>query len=94
MRAERTGVYAMSKFAAVGLAHALRRSGHPLGIRVTAICPSLVNTDMTASYRAEVPGEKMTQPEDVARIIRTVIELTSTASVAEVPINFAMEDSY
>ena len=94
VKSESTGVYAMSKHAAVALAHALRRSGHPLGIRVTAICPGLVDTDMTASYRDQVPAEAMTQPADVAQIIRTVIELPSTASVAEVPINYGMEDSY
>ena len=94
VKSENTGVYAMSKHAAVALAHALRRSGHPLGIRVTAICPGLVDTDMTASYRDKVPAEVMTQPGDVAQIIRTVIELPSTASVAEVPINYGMEDLY
>lgn len=94
VKSENTGVYAMSKHAAVALAHALRRSGHPLGIRVTAICPGLVDTDMTASYRDKVPAEVMTQPSDVAQIIRTVIELPSTASVAEVPINYGMEDLY
>lgn len=94
VRSENTGVYAMSKHAAVALAHALRRSGHPLGIRVTAICPGLVDTDMTAGYRDRVPAAEMTQPGDVARLIRTVIELPSTASVAEIPINYGMEDSY
>jgi NADP-dependent 3-hydroxy acid dehydrogenase YdfG len=83
----------MSKFAAVALAHALRRSGFAQGIRATAICPSLVATDMTADL-SDVPRERMTQPEDVARIVRTVVELPSTASVAEVPITFAMEDTY
>lgn len=93
VRADRSGVYAMSKFAAVALAHALRRAGSEVGIRSTAICPGYVATDMATGLSSAAP-ETMTQPGDLARIVRTVIELPTTASIAEIPVNWTVEDAY
>ncbi|MFK8081387.1 MAG: SDR family NAD(P)-dependent oxidoreductase [Granulosicoccus sp.] len=83
-----SALYSVSKFAAVGLAHALRYEGWDDGIRATAICPGLVATDMGVTAAAGMlPMDKMTQPEDLARITLEVIELSNTTSVAELHIN-------
>lgn len=87
------GLYAMSKFAVVGLAHALRQAGRDSGVRSTAICPSFVATEMGRAA-AGTDGADMTQPEDVARIVRMVLELPPTASIAEIPIHWSVEDCY
>lgn len=93
VRGEHSSLYAMSKFAALALAHGLRRIGDEVGIRCTAICPGYVATDMGTGLSSVEP-EKMTQPEDLAHLVRTVLELPTTASVAEIPVNWAVEDQY
>jgi NAD(P)-dependent dehydrogenase (short-subunit alcohol dehydrogenase family) len=87
------GLYALSKFAAVGLAHALRQCGKEVGVRSTAVCPSYIATDMAASLTGTPPAE-LTQPEDIARIVQLVLELPSTASIAEIPVHWTVEDCF
>jgi NAD(P)-dependent dehydrogenase (short-subunit alcohol dehydrogenase family) len=93
VKGERSSLYAKSKYAALALAHGLRKIGDDHNIRCTAICPGFVATDMGTSL-SDVPVEKMTQPEDLAHLIRTVIELPNTASIAEIPVNWTAEDNY
>ena len=84
-----SGLYATSKFAALALTHAIRQAGWAEGVRATAICPGFVATDMAAA----APGrpEELTQPVDVARVVAFALDLPNTASVAEIPINWALE---
>lgn len=88
-----SGLYGMSKFAAVGLAHALRQCGKDAGVRSTAICPSFVATDMASGLDTTEP-ERLTQPADIARIVHLVLELPPTASIAEIPIHWSVEDCF
>ena len=81
--------YSASKFAFLALSQSMRNVGWDDGIRVTAICPSFVNTEM-ASNVALAP-EKMTQPEDVAQIVGMVLRLPNTAYIGEILINFSLE---
>lgn len=83
--------YGTSKFAVVGLAHTLREEAWGDGVRVCAVCPSFVRTDMTARA-TKVTGEEMTQPATLAHLMRTVLELPNTASVAELLVNCRLED--
>ncbi|MCW6508256.1 SDR family NAD(P)-dependent oxidoreductase [Lichenifustis flavocetrariae] len=84
-----SGLYATSKFATLALTHAIRQAGWDKGIRATAICPGFVATDMAAA----APGrpDQLTQPDDIGRIVAFVLDLPNTASVAEIPINWALE---
>jgi NAD(P)-dependent dehydrogenase (short-subunit alcohol dehydrogenase family) len=84
--------YQMSKHAVIALNHAVRRAGWKDGVRSTAICPGYVNTDMAAS--ADIPGEAMTQPEDLALLIANTIDMPNTASVAEILVNCRHEDLF
>lgn len=93
VRSAQSGSYAVTKFAAVGLAHALRHAGFDKGIRATAICPGFVATDMTASI-TERAADAMTQPEDLARVIEMLIDLPNEASVAEFCVNCQLEDRF
>ncbi len=85
-----SGLYATSKFAALGLTHAIRQAGWADGIRATTVCPGFVATDMAAPLTDRDPAE-LTQPEDVGRIVALVLDLPNTAAIAEVPINWALE---
>jgi len=88
-----SGAYSISKFAALGLAHAIRHAGWDLGIRSTAICPGLVATDMAFAVSDLSPGD-MTPPEEIARIVALTLDLPNTASIAEIPINCKIEEAY
>jgi len=88
-----SGLYAVSKFAALAMTHAIRHAGWDEGVRATAICPGFVATDM-ATGLAKRPPEAMTQPQDVARIVAFLLDLPDTASIAEIPINSTLEDSW
>lgn len=93
VKSAQSGLYAMSKFSALALTHALRHAGEARGIRACAICPGFVATSMGTAL-SEIPAVKMTQPEDIATLVRTVLMLPNTASVAEIPVNWAVEDNY
>ena len=88
-----SGLYSVSKFAATGLAHAIRHAGFERGIRATAVCPGFVATDMGLPL-ASVPAEELTSPEDIARTITFLIELPNTSSVAEFAVNCRLEESF
>jgi NAD(P)-dependent dehydrogenase (short-subunit alcohol dehydrogenase family) len=88
-----SGSYAVTKFAAIGLAHALRRTGFDLGIRVTAVCPGFVATDMSATVAGHDPAA-FTRPEDVAASIVHIVGLPNRASVSELWMNGLADDSY
>lgn len=81
--------YAMTKFAVVALSHATRQLGWEDGVRVTALCPGPVNTDMMSSFQGD--PTTLTQPEDLADLVATVIGLSNSASVAEVLVNCQLE---
>jgi NAD(P)-dependent dehydrogenase (short-subunit alcohol dehydrogenase family) len=88
-----SSAYAMTKFAATGLAHGLRHAGWDQGIRATAICPGFVATDMAMAVTDTDPAE-MTQPADVARLVEVALNLPNTASVAEIGVNWRVEGRY
>jgi NAD(P)-dependent dehydrogenase (short-subunit alcohol dehydrogenase family) len=77
--------YAMTKFAVVAMTHGVRREGRVAGIRATVVCPGYVATDMAAA--ADMPRQEMTQPEDLAELVRTVLCLPNNASVSELWVN-------
>ena len=85
-----SGAYAISKFAALGLTHALRHAGWEQGIRATAICPGFVATDMATAVTDKDPAT-MTQPEEVARLVQLALDLPNTASVPEIGVNAGIE---
>ena len=78
--------YSMTKFAAVALSHATRHGGWDDGVRCTALCPGYVATDMTSKVE-RISVDNMISPNDLAELVRTVISLSNSASVAELVVN-------
>jgi len=74
--------YAMTKHAFLALHHAVRHATFDDGIRVTAICPGYVETDMTSAFG--VDPSIMIQPDDLAETVATIVKLPNTATVAEI----------
>jgi NAD(P)-dependent dehydrogenase (short-subunit alcohol dehydrogenase family) len=66
-------VYAASKHAARGLTDAVRAELRPAGIRVTAVYPGVVQTDLAVGTQAS-RGTKMIDPPDVAEAIAAALE--------------------
>ncbi len=87
-----SGLYGISKFALMGLAQGLRQCGRDSRVRTTAICPSFVATDMAAGIAGDTA--ELTQPEDIAAIVETVLGLPPTASISDIPVHWSVEDCY
>lgn len=84
--------YHMTKFAAVALSHAARRIAWDEGVRSIALCPGVTNTEMSVG-KGKGPTNLMTQPEDLAEVVATLISLPNNASVAEIIVNRRLEDT-
>ena len=83
--------YNMSKHALMALTHGSRRLGWDDGVRVTALCPSFVATDLTAGT-TKVSRADMIDPDDLAELAATVIALPNNAAIAEILVNCRLED--
>lgn len=81
--------YAMSKHAVMALTEATKQVGWSDGIRVTAVCPGYIATDMTADFDDD--PSSMLDPDDIAKLISTTISLPNTASVAQLNVACRLE---
>ena len=84
-----SGSYCASKFALTGLNESLYRELVPLGIKVTALCPGWVNTQMAEKANIDLPLDKMIQPADIARTVKYLMELSVHACVKEIVLECA-----
>lgn len=66
------GVYAASKAAVAGLAKSASKELGRHGIRVNAVAPGLIKTDLTRDLRTDFPSAlgRRGAPEEVAKVIR------------------------
>ena len=96
----RLAAYSASKFALLGLCQTMRNEGWAAGIRVTAICPGWVNTDMAAAVRSgpsdcwptqPMDAEAMTQPEDIASMSAGLLKLPNRAVPFELAVSSSLE---
>ena len=70
--------YAASKAGVIGLTKAVARELAPRGVRVNAVAPGFVETDMTAKLsdkvraacEEQIPLRRMARPEEVAGVVR------------------------
>ncbi len=83
------GAYCSSKFALRALNESLFQELTPFGVKVTALCPSWVNTDM-ASY-APITGEQMIATSDLCRTVDYLLGLSPTACIKELTVDCASD---
>ncbi len=69
--------YCTSKFALMGLCQTIKNESWQYGLRITAICPGWVNTDMAKNVSA-VKKSEMTQPSDIARLCSELLQLPNS----------------
>ena len=84
--------YSMSKFALMSLCQTMRNEGWGNGIRVTAICPGWVNTDMAKEIN-HFPKNDMIQSNDIASICSTLLNLPNSSVPFEIALNCQLETS-
>ena len=82
--------YSMSKFALMSLCQTMRNEGWEKGIRVTAICPGWVNTDMAKGIN-HFPKKDMIQANDIAKICSNLLELPNSSIPFEIALNCQLE---
>lgn len=85
--------YTMSKHALVAMSHAARHFGYDDGVRVTALCPGGVATDMIATLPGVTPLGERLAPETVAHMVAYLLSLPNNASVAWMPLNTRLEST-
>ena len=78
--------YSSSKFALMSLCQTMKKKGWEENIRITAICPSWVNTKM-AEKISSLGKSDMTQPEDIAEICSTILKLPTQSVPFEIALN-------
>lgn len=79
-----SGVYSASKFGMVGLTQSLYEEARADGVRTCSICPGMVDTPM--AHDSRVPRPEMLRPEDIARAVRFLLDLSPVAVVREIVI--------
>lgn len=78
------GAYAASKHAVMGLTKTLAVEAQEHSVRVSAVLPGGVNTDMIGDARPDLDRSTLLQPEDVARTVIFLLTLPEHAAVDEI----------
>ncbi|MDO7742435.1 MAG: SDR family oxidoreductase [Pedobacter sp.] len=79
---ENAGSYGVTKSALLSLNYVLRQELSKYNVKVTAILPGATLTD---SWKGtQIPPERFVQPEDIAEVLNTVLNLSSGVNVEEI----------
>ncbi|QHC35160.1 SDR family NAD(P)-dependent oxidoreductase [Komagataeibacter xylinus] len=93
VKSARSSAYAMTKHAVVALSHGIKRVGWADGVRSTVVCPGFVATDMARGITGR-DENSMTQADDIAMLVSSVLDMPNTANIAELCISCQEEDLY
>jgi NAD(P)-dependent dehydrogenase (short-subunit alcohol dehydrogenase family) len=78
--------YCASKFGALGFTEALREEVRERGIRVVALIPGAVDTEIWQQFWPEAPRERMVSPATIAQAVLHVVNLPKGAVISELMI--------
>ena len=81
------GVYAASKFALQGLTESLYKEMLEHKVKVTAICPNWVATEMAVAAGGTLPADEMIQLDDLVKTVSWILSLSPAACPREVVID-------
>jgi NAD(P)-dependent dehydrogenase (short-subunit alcohol dehydrogenase family) len=85
--------YAMAKHALLALSHAAKFGGWDEGVRVTALCPGAIDTELLAGVPGVTPGPNRLAPATVAEIVSLLFRLPDTATISELVVNTRLEST-
>jgi len=77
-------LYSASKHALLGLTKAVARDLADTSVRVHAVLPGGVNTEMVRSARPDIDTSELISPEEVARTVRFLLEMEGNAVIDEI----------
>lgn len=86
--------YVMSKHALLALSHAAKFAGWEEGVRVTALCPGAIDTELIAGLPGATLAANRLKPETVAEMVAMLLRLPNAATVAELVMNTRLEAGY
>jgi 3-oxoacyl-[acyl-carrier protein] reductase len=78
------GAYTASKHGVMGLTKTLAAEAAEYGIRVSAVLPGGVDTEMVAHARPDLDRSILLQPEDVAQSVMYLLSLSDKAAVDQI----------
>ncbi|MBC8372036.1 MAG: SDR family oxidoreductase [Phycisphaerae bacterium] len=78
------GAYTAAKHGVMGLTKTLAIESQPHGIRVSAILPGGVNTEMIQKSRPDLDVSDLLEPEDIAGAVMYLLGLSEKASVDQI----------
>lgn len=76
--------YTASKHGVMGLTKTLAVEAQPHQIRVSAILPGGVDTDMVASARPDLDRSILLQPQDIAQAVLFLLSLSENAAIDQI----------
>jgi 3-oxoacyl-[acyl-carrier protein] reductase len=80
----RQAAYTASKHGVMGLTKSLAAEAHEAGIRVSAVLPGGVDTDLAGQARPDLDRSQLLQPEDIARTVMFLLTLPDRAAIDEI----------
>ena len=78
------GAYGAAKHGVMGLTKVLAVEGQPHGVRVAAVLPGGVDTEMVAQARPDLDRSVLLQPDDIAQTVLYLLSLSPRAAVDEI----------
>lgn len=78
------GGYCSSKFAVVGFSESLYKALAPYNVKVTAICPGMIDTDMTQVF--DTPNNEKIKVDDIVTTIDYLLKLSPNATMPSIDI--------
>ena len=82
-------VYSASKHAVMGMTKALAKEVQRDGIRVHAVCPGGVDTNLIRDARPDLDVSDLMQPEEIAEIVLFLVTRSGNAVVDEIRVRRA-----
>lgn len=79
-------MYSATKHALLGFTRSLMLEVRQYNIRVAAICPGSVATDLISGSMAPPPMDKILQAEDIAETVMSIIKMPARALISEIDI--------
>lgn len=83
------GAYTASKHALMGLTKVLAGEAAPLGIRVHAICPGGVDTDLVGQARPDLKRDDLILPQEIADLVAFLVGQSGRAMVDQINVRRA-----
>jgi NADP-dependent 3-hydroxy acid dehydrogenase YdfG len=91
---ENSPAYVASKWGLLGLSQLLFVDGRKHRIKVTAFSPAGMNTQLLLERFPDIDKSKLMDPKEVAKVIRTILEMPENINVADIFVLSSKEETW